>query len=163
MGWDPVPHGCLKGRSSGSKTRAGACGRAPSPVMPQLLGGRIRLLFASFRCCAFGITDSLSCLGLSRVSGWCRGRLAGRWRDRKLSAFEKLAQFYQGNLTKIFCSAGRCQGCRSRIYPSGESASTFLNSFTQEQGVGPASSVLAHLFNSNSFSLYLPQLSMQCQ
>lgn len=67
VGWDSVPHGCL--RSSRSKRGAGACDRAPSPAMAQLLGDRIRLLFACFQLCAFGIPHSLSCLGLLRVSG----------------------------------------------------------------------------------------------
>lgn len=53
-------HRCPKGRSSRSKTRAGACSRAPSPAMLETLGGRIRLLFACFQLHAFGITDSLS-------------------------------------------------------------------------------------------------------
>lgn len=45
---------------------------APSPALPQLLGSRIRLLFVCFQCYVFGKTDSLICLGLPRVSGWCR-------------------------------------------------------------------------------------------
>lgn len=45
---------------------------ASFPALPQLLGSKIRLRSVCFQCYVFGETDSLSCLGLPRVSGWCR-------------------------------------------------------------------------------------------